>query len=164
MEIVTSSNMIRRFRVIKEFQMNLGLSKTTEINKEGTKGGQQIVIKIKDPFVKRYFMLTGNYLVKSGNIGSLNFYMDNTVGYDNFLIYDKDKEYKFQFKDTGDVRSYLSDILDSILNEEISPNNLEMNMEEEIEFKIDKNLPQREFLEKQREMNEEMAKMNIKNK
>jgi hypothetical protein len=161
MEIVTSSNMIRRFRGIKEFQMNLGLSKTTEINKEGTKSGQQIIIKIKDPFVKRYLMLTGNYLVKSGNIGSLNFYMDNSVGYNNFLIYDKDKEYKFDFKDTGDIRSYLSDILDKILNNELTPTNLEMNMEEEIEFRLDKNLPQREFLEKQKEMQEEMARMKI---
>jgi hypothetical protein len=156
--------MIKRFKSINEFQMNLGLSKTTEINKEGIKGGQQIVIKIKDPFVKRYLMLTGNYLVKSGNIGSLSFYMDNTVGYNNFLIYDKDKEYKFEYKETEDVRSYLSDILDGILNGKIKPNNLEMDMEEEIEFRIDKNLPQKDFLEKQREMNEEMAKMNIKNK
>jgi len=36
-----------------------------------------------------------------------------------------------------------------------------MNLEEDIEFSMDKNLPQHEFTEKHRQMREDMAKMDI---
>ena len=162
MEIVASSNMIRKFRAIKEFEMDLGLSKTHEVKKEGAKGqSQQITIQIRDPFIKRYKLLTNSYLIKSGNIGSLDFYTDNSIGYDSFKIYEEDKEYVFEYKGASNIREYLSDILDKILSGEMAPNNLEMNMEEEMKFNFDKNLPQGEFLQKRNEMEEEMAKMGV---
>lgn len=144
--------------------MNLGLAKTDEVKKEGNKGPGQIIISIRDPFIKRYKIVTGVYALKSGNIGSLNFYLDNTMGYDDFRIYDQDKEYRFTFTTAENIREYLSDTLDKVLNGEVQPFNLEMNMNDKIEFKLDKNLPQTEFLQKQREMEIEMAKLNIVNK
>lgn len=161
MQVVASSMVMRRFRTIKEFQLDMGISKTNEVQKEGNKGPGQIVIKIKDPFVKRYSIEKDSYIVKSGNIGSLDFYLDNNMSGDKFAIYDEDKEYSFNYKETGDARSYLSDILDKILNEEIEPVNLDTNLEEDIEFRMDKDLPQAEFTERYLKMKEEMANMNI---
>jgi len=161
MEVVTSSMVMRKFRNIKEFQMDLGISKTNEVQKEGNKGPGQIVVKIKDPFVKRYDLEKGCYIVRFGNIGSLAFYIDNTMAGDIFAIFDEDKQYSFKYKETGDVRSYLSGILDKILEGELEPEQLSMNMEEKIEFRMDKNVPQAEFIEKHKAMREEMAKMNV---
>lgn len=161
MEVVSSSLVMRKFRTIKEFTMDLGISKTNEVEKEGNKGPGQIIIRIKDPFVKRYSIEMGTYIVKAGNIGSLSFYVDNSMPGDKFAIYDEDKEYEFIYKDTSDVRGYLSDILDKILNEEIEPVNLSMNLEEDLEFKMDKNLPQSEFVDKHKQMVDDMLKMNI---
>ena len=161
MEVVASSLVIRNFRTIKEFTMDLGISKTNEVEKDGNKGPGQIVIRIKDPFVKRYSIEKGTYIVKAGNIGSLSFYVDNMMSGDKFAIYDEDGEFEFIYKDTSDVRGYLSDLLDKILNEELVPNNLSMNLEEELEFRMDKNLPQSEFVDKHRQMIEDMAKMDV---
>lgn len=161
MEVVSSSLIMRKFRTIKEFEMNLGISKTNEIQKEGNKGLGQIVIKIKDPFIKRYSLEKGRYIVKSGNIGSLNFYTDNNISGEKFAIYDENKEYEFIYKEIGDVRKYLSEILDDILEGKIEPVNLNMNLEEDIEFRMDKNLSQSEFVNKHKEMLNEMSKMDI---
>jgi hypothetical protein len=103
----------------------------------------------------------GSFIVKDGNIGTLDFYLDNTMPVNVFSIYDENRQYDFTFKDTGDIRKYLSDILDEILEERIAPINLEQNLEEDIEFRMDKDLPQSEFVEKHKQMREEMAKMNI---
>lgn len=161
MEVVASSLVMRRFRTIKEFSMDLGISKTNEVEKEGNKGPGQIVIRIKDPFVKRYSLEKLTYIVKAGNIGSLAFYVDNNMSGDKFAIYDEDREYEFTYKDSNDVRGYISNILDKILNEEIEPVNLSMNLEEDIEFRMDKDLPQMEFADKHREMMENMMKMDV---
>jgi len=162
MEIVASNNMLRKFRTIKEFKLDMGTSKTSETQKEGNRGPGQVIIKIKDPFIKRYQIKTNNYIVKSGNIGSLSFYTDNTMGYDEFKIYDKDNEYTFRYNEFGDIRNYLSSTLDKILDEEINPVKLDMNMEEKIEFELDKNLPQNEFVNKRKELEENMNKMGIR--
>jgi len=154
--------MIRKFRAIKEFALDLGTSKTNQVAKEGNRGPGQVIIKIKDPFIKRYQLKNDYYIVKSGNIGSLSFYIDNGMGNNEFRIYDQDKEYKFIYNDKIEIRTYLSDILDKILNEEIEPIKLDMNMEENIEFKLDKNLSQREFVEKRKELSEDMDKMGIR--
>lgn len=161
MEVVASNLVMRKFRTIKEFKMDLGISKTSEVEKEGNKGPGQIVIKIKDPFIKRYSIEKGSYILKSGNIGSLSFYVDNTMSNDKFAIYDEDGEFEFTYKETGDIRGYLSDLLDKILNGELEPNNLSMNLEEELEFRMDKNLPQSEFVDRHKKMVEDMAKMGV---
>ena len=141
--------------------MDLGISKTNEVQKEGNKGPGQIVIRIKDPFAKRYNLEKGNFIVKSGSIGTLIFYLDNSLNNEEFFIYDEDREYRFIYNNSGDVREYLSSILDKILNDELEPINLSMNLDEEIEFSMDKNLPQSEFIQKHAEMREEMAKMDV---
>lgn len=163
MEIVSSSNMIRRFRAIKEFTLDMGLSRTSEASKEGNRGPGQVIIKIKDPFVKRYQLQKGNYISKTGSIGSLSFYTDNTLSYNSFIIYDQDKEYEYECPNNiVDIRNYLSNILDKILEGESEHNKLDMNMEENIEFKLDKNLPQSEFVEEHRKMMIDMEKMGVK--
>ncbi len=141
--------------------MDLGISKTHEVEKEGNKGPGQIIIRIKDPFIKRYSLEKLTYIVKAGDIGSLAFYIDNSMSGDRFAVYDEDREYVFTYRDSNDVRGYISDILDKILNEEIEPVNLSMNLEEDIEFRMDKDLPQAEFTDKHREMVEKMMKMDV---
>lgn len=163
MEIVTSSNMIRRFRAIKEFTLDMGTSRTSEALKEGSRGPGQVIIKIKDPFIKRYQLKNGVYISKSGNIGSLSFYTDNNITYNDFIIYDQDKEYRYNCPNNiSDIRNYLSEILDKILEGTAEAKELEMNMEADIEFKLDKNLPQSEFVEEHKKMMQEMEKMGVK--
>jgi hypothetical protein len=164
MEIVASSLVMRKFRTIKDFQMDLGLSKTSEVQKEGNKGSAQIVIKIKDPFIKRYNMEKGVYLSKTGYIGTLLFYIDASMRNDEFIIYDQNKEYPFTYKDNQNVREYLSSVLDKILSNEIQPVELGINYDEKMEFSIDKNLPQTEFIEEYLKMQQKMANMDIKTK
>ncbi len=164
MEVVASSLVMRKFRTIKDFKMDLGLSKTSEVQKEGNKGSAQIVIKIKDPFIKRYNMEKGVYLSKTGCIGTLLFYIDASMRNDEFIIYDQNKEYSFTYKDSINVREYLSNILDKILNNEIKPVELDVDLDEKMEFSVDKNLPQTEFIEKYLKMQQEMINMDIKTK
>lgn len=159
MEIVSNGLLLRKFRNIKEFTMDLGISKSSEIKKEGNKGMGQMTINIKDPFIFKYSNEKGRYIVKSGNIGTLGFYTDNLIqGYD-YYIYDKNKEYKFTYVDNGDIREYLSGILDKVLNEDIEPNVLDVNMEDKIEYKLDKNLPKDKFIEEYMKINKKLGKV-----
>ena len=164
MEIVCSNTMLRKFRGIKEFTMDLGTSLMQDARKEGAQAGSNIMtIKIKDPFVKKYSMEYDNYIMKMGSVGTLGFYVDNTFGFNQFRIFDGAKIYEFQYSDTKeDIRTYLSNILDGIFEEEINPIEVGRDMEEEIYFTIDKNLPQAEFIKQYNEMKKKMDEMNIK--
>ncbi len=161
MEVVLSNSVLRKFKNIRDFSMDFGISKTNEVKKEDNKNIGQITIKIKDPFIKRYSIEKGVFIMKTGNIGTLKFYLDLSLNSGQFIIYDENKEYEFNYTDTGDDRSYLSKILDQILENEIEPKNLDNNIEEEIKFELDKNLTQAEFIEKRQELKERMAKMNV---
>jgi len=162
MEVVASHLVMRKFRSIKEFTMDLGLSKTNEVQKEGNKGPGQIVIKIKEPFIKRYSLEKGVYLSKAGNIGSLVFYTDSSMRNNQFSIYDENKEYQFTYKDTSNPREFLSNILDKILEQKVDGVELNTSLSQDIEFKVDKNLPQVEFIEEYIKMRKKMEEMNIK--
>jgi len=164
MEVVASHLVMRKFRTIKEFKMDLGLSKTNEIQKEGNKGPGNIVIKIKDPFIKRYSLEKDVFLSKSGNIGTLTFYTDPSMKNDQFAIYDQNTEYNYTYKETNDIREFLSEILNKIIGEEAQGIDLKVNLEENIEMSIDKNLPQIEFMEQYIKMRKRMEEMDIKPK
>lgn len=164
MEVVASNLVMRKFRTIKEFRLDLGLSKTNEVQKEGNKGPGQIVIKIKDPFIKKYSLEKNVFISKTGNIGTLSFYTDYSMKSDQFAIYDQNKEYNFTYQETNNVREFLSDILNRIIEEEIVGVELETNLEENIEIKIDKNLPQTEFIEEYLKMKAKMDELGIKQK
>jgi hypothetical protein len=134
------------------------------VQKEGNKGMGQLTIKIKDPFVKRYSLEKDVYLSKTGNIGTLSFYTDSSMKNDQFAIYDQNKEYNFTFKETGNVREFLSSILDQILGEEAKGVELGINLSENIELSIDKNLPQTEFMEEYIKMRKKMDELGINQK
>lgn len=163
MEVVSSDYMIRKFRTIKEFQIDLGSSIMSEAKKEGDKGPGQLVIKIKDPFVKRYSLEYETYISKMGHIGTLSFYVDNQYKPMQFKIFDEDKTYEFVYNDENqlDIRSYLSRTLNSIFDNEVNPIQLDRNMEENIVFQIDKNLPAGEFLKQYNEMKRRMDEMGV---
>lgn len=164
MEVVASHLVMRKFRTIKEFRMDLGISKTHEVQKEGNKGPGQVTIKIKDPFIKRYSLEKDVFLSKTGNIGTLSFYTDPSMMNDQFAIYDQNKEYNFTFKETGNVREFLSSVLDQVLGEENKGIELGVNLSENIEMSIDKNLPQIEFMEEYMKMRKKMDDLGIKQK
>jgi len=163
MEVVSSDYLIRKFRTIKEFQLDLGSSIMSEAKKEGDKGPGQLVIKIKDPFVKRYSLEYETYISKMGHIGTLGFYVDNQYKPNEFKIFDEDKTYEFVYDngDNIDMRTYLSRTLNKIFDNEVNPIQLENNMEETIVFEIDKNLPPGEFLKQYNEMKKRMDEMGV---
>jgi len=167
-EIVSSNYMIRKFRGIKEYTTDLGTNKTGEYRKEKLDGiGKdhgpgQVVIKIKDPFVKRYSIEYGDYITKMGKVGTLGFYVDNNYKPNEFKIFDETRIYEFIYENNSeDIRSYLSNLIEKILDKEIEPIETDINIEENIEFSIDKNLPQAEYLKQLKEMKQKMSDMNM---
>jgi hypothetical protein len=122
MEIVCSNMMLKKFRGIKEFTMDLGTSLMQKARKEGAQAGSnQMTIKIKDPFVKKYSLEYDNFIMKMGSIGTLGFYIDNSFKFDQFKIFDGSKIYEFQYIETKeDIRTYLSNILNTSFVKTIS--------------------------------------------
>lgn len=98
-----------------------------------------------------------------GHIGTLSFYVDNQYKPMQFKIFDEDKTYEFVYNDENqlDIRSYLSRTLNSIFDNEVNPIQLDRNMEENIVFQIDKNLPAGEFLKQYNEMKRRMDEMGV---
>ena len=99
-----------------------------------------------------------------GSVGTLGFYVDQHLSNDVFKIFEDDKVYEYTYKNVKDIRSYLNEILDSIFEKEAQPVKLENNMEKSIEFTLDKNLSQDEFLQQWKDMRQKMQDMNIAQK
>ena len=56
-------------------------------------------IEIKDEFIKKYLMLTGKQICKSGNMGSLMFYEDLTLPHMNFLVFKDDDMFELSMNE-----------------------------------------------------------------
>lgn len=115
MYIVTSTDILRRFKSIDIFQIDLGLNLKGPVNMNP--GKEEKKIKVRDEFNKRYHMLNGRYINKFGHIGTLTFYEDLSLPKDEIHIY-KEKdiiEIKFTKEDYKiEPRKYLSDLLETI--------------------------------------------------
>lgn len=159
MEIVCNSITLRRFRTIKDFNLDLGIAKSSEIKKEGSRGIGQISINIKDPFMFKYNKEKNRFITKTGSIGTLGFYIDNSIIGNKYYIYDGNKEYEINYVENDDVREYLSNVIDKVLNGLIDPNIMNVNMEDKIEYKLDKNLPKDKFIDEYNKINKQLGKI-----
>lgn len=164
MEIVTNNSILRFFKTIKYFKIDLGNNLKGPVQR---KKDPDFVIKIKDEFIKKYQTLTNRIIFKYGEIGSLKFYEDNSLK-DEIHIYDKEKVYEILVKKEDlekDATTYLTELLQSIEEnsevvevKEISDNNSDIkevkmvknvnytNMPDDI-IRPDMKLPRDQYIE-----------------
>jgi len=114
--IVTTNFLLRHFRQIDIFKVDLGFSLKQKTNKPG----EVPKLKIKDNFVKQYESINRKFIHKYGQIGSIIFYEDQSLPRYEFHIYKDEKVYEIEmlkedFKKAPDV--YLTEIL-KMLDEE----------------------------------------------
>ena len=87
MEIITNSIVSRKFRSIPEYETDLGIaikideSRNSENYKKSA--GSPVV---KDDIIKKYFEFYGRFIVRTGRIGSLLFYVDNYIKNNEIII------------------------------------------------------------------------------
>jgi len=118
MEIVTNNTLLRYFKTIKYFKVDLGFNLKGAVQK---KKDPDFTIKIRDEFIKKYQTLTNHIIFKYGEIGELKFYEDNLIPRNEFHVYDNDKIYEIIAKNedlSKESISYLTEVLQMIENGE----------------------------------------------
>lgn len=116
MEIVAHSVMLRKFRSINDFVIDLGSNYCGKVD-NGRSGKQTFKLNISDDFINKYNKLTNRLISKCGNIGNITFYEDMSLYYNNFMIFDGKDVIDIEYTDEDDnknIRQYLSDVLESI--------------------------------------------------
>ena len=116
-QIVTTNFLLRHFRQIDIFTVDLGFSMKQKTNKIG----EAPKFKIKDNFVKKYESINQKFIHKYGQIGTIIFYEDQSLPRYEFHIYKDDKVYEIEvlpedLKKTP--QSYLTEILKMIEEEQ----------------------------------------------
>ena len=113
MNIVTNNTLLRFFKKISIFKVDLGFNIKGAVNLKP--GKVEPSIKIRDEFVKKYQTLNGNkFIMKYGEIGTLKFYEDNSIETNTFHIYDKEKIYEIGLTSEDlqkDAGVYLTEVL-----------------------------------------------------
>lgn len=120
MNIVASNYMLKYFKNIDLFKVDLGFNIKGPVRDLRGKG-DQYGIKIKDEFIKKYSSLNNKYIHKYGDIGKLKFYQDNSLSMNEFHVYHNDNIYEI-VANNGDLskssKTYLTEILKMIENPE----------------------------------------------
>jgi hypothetical protein len=157
MDIVTNNIVLRYFKKISIFKTDLGFNLK---GPAGRKKTDNSIIKIKDTFIKKYTTMTGNFISKYGEIGSLKFYEDTLIPYGEFHIYDNDQIYEIEMKPDDYKKEpgvYLTEILQMIekgsMDNDKDENENNMiknvtytNMPEDLE-RPNMNLPKEQYIE-----------------
>lgn len=103
LNIVANSHMLRRFKTIDIFRLDLG-------NKRLYDDG----IKVSDTFIITYHRLHNRLIHKYGDIGSLRFYEDFFIKQDTFIIYKGNDVYEVEYS-TEDKQKPIKDFLSDIV-------------------------------------------------
>lgn len=91
MNIVANSFMLRKFRQIELFKIDLGFNLKGPVQTKAGGGDPNSKIKIRDEFVKKYETLNrGKIISKFGDIGKLRFYEDSNLSTMEVHIYKDD--------------------------------------------------------------------------
>lgn len=140
MEIVANSMLLKKFKTIDIFTLDLGFNLKGPVSMKPTKNEDTGKIKIRDEFIIRYNTLYNRYINKFGHIGVITFYEDLYLKSDEIYIF-KDKEIyevNYTIEDSKkEIRSYLSELL-----KEIDSSNTEsQNNESSIVNTIYTNIP-----------------------
>lgn len=108
--IVSNNFMLKYFRKIKIFKLDLGSNLKGPSNSKDNENS----IKILDEFIKKYRNLNGNFIRKYGDIGKLRFYEDGEIESNIFHVYSDDKIYEIVASD-NDLKKEPADYLTEIL-------------------------------------------------
>ena len=116
-QIVANNYMLRHFRKIEIFKIELGFS----LKQLDSKAGEGLKIKIKDQFVKMYENVSNGRLIhKYGSIGSIVFYDDSILSRNEFHIYKDGKVFEIESDEEDlkmDAGAYLTNIIKMISGE-----------------------------------------------
>jgi len=173
-QIVATNYMLRFFRQIDIFKLELGFS----LRQVDAKPGEIPTIKVKDNFVKKYENINvGKFTHKYGSIGTIHFYEDSTLSRYDFHIYTKDQIYEIVATDEDLKKKaavYLTEILKMINGETDSDsdkvdngnikNTIYTNMPEDL-MHPDISLPKDQYVDaliKRRELFEKIKKQKKK--
>jgi len=152
MEIVANSTILKKFKNIDIFELNLGFNLKGAVNMNPGKGVEsKIKMKIRDEFIVKYNNLYNRYISKFGSIGTLVFYEDLNLNSNEIHIY-KDKDiYEVIFTEDDkvkDMRQYLSELLESLdaQEERVDVNTVYTNMPDEI-VRPDISMPKEQYIQ-----------------
>ena len=112
MIVVANTYMLNKFRQISIFKLNLGESLIDQKRER---------IDIKDPFILRYYGLTGQQILTFGTIGSLKFYQDFTLPQKEFFVFNSESIYGLVFRSEDEkipIDKYLVDLIKEINEKE----------------------------------------------
>ncbi|MCK5867526.1 MAG: hypothetical protein KAG14_03935 [Mycoplasmataceae bacterium] len=116
-QFVANNFMLRHFRKVKVFKLELGFS----LKQLSTKPGEEVKMKIKDQFSKTYENVTNGRLIhKYGSIGSIEFYDDSQLPRNEFHIYKDDKVYEIEASEEDlkiNAEKYLVDVIKMVSGE-----------------------------------------------
>lgn len=128
MNIVCNNYLLRYFKKISIFKIDLGFNLKGPVMDKRGKG--DVKIKVRDEFVKKYQTINNTIIRKYGEIGKLKFYEDDRISRNEFHIYDGEKVYEIETtnddleKEPGE---YLTEILQMIEDDGV---NDDKNVEE----------------------------------
>jgi len=147
MEVISNKLLNSKFRRLKEYKLDLGMALKVESKSNGKDRSSKWIMK--DNIVKKYYNIVGQYISKTGRIGTLLFYIDSNLDNNDVLIMEKDEIYKSTFNTTDNIRTQLTKLLSDILSDNLSPYKVS-TLEEEIEPDL-KNMSTEELMKYLRE-------------
>ena len=112
MIVVANTQLLNIFRKIKIFKLDLGIN-FIDLKQE--------TVRIKDPFMNKYFGMTGTQVLTYGSIGKLVFYQDFTLPSNEFYIFNDDTIYRMIYTDDDSKmipENYLASIVKEINEKE----------------------------------------------
>ncbi len=130
MIIVANTHMLNIFKKISLFKINLGLG-LIDVKSEK--------IHLKDPFMLKYFNMTGKQILTYGSIGTLSFYQDFTLPVREFYIFNDDTIYGLQYTNE-DSKNNPEDYLVSIIQEINEKEGIKENKEQILPEKKNPNM------------------------
>jgi len=138
MIVVANTYILNKFRQISIFKLNLGESLIDQKREQ---------IDIKDPFIMKYFNMTGKQILSYGIIGTLKFYQDFTLSQKEFYIFNSETVYNLIFGEEDEkipIDKYLADIVKEINDTEGIQKE---KIDEKSDQKINKALPKEQYIQ-----------------
>ena len=112
MTVVANTFMLNIFRQISIFKLDLGKN-LIPINGEK--------VELKDPFMIKYFNMTGKQVLTYGSIGKLTFYQDFTLSSNEFYIFNDESVYMLNYSEADfkiSPENYLASLIQEINEKE----------------------------------------------
>ena len=165
MQIVANSMILKRFKSIDIFKIDLGSNFRGPVS---DKPDPEIKFKIKDEFIKKYQTVNGKLIHKYGDIGSLKFYEDLTLSGNEIHVYKDESIYEIEMTNDDykrEPKEYLGSIIQAIdmgdkkLMQELVSQKIFTNMPESVD-RPDMSLPKDQYLEALKERRKKINELN----